>query len=96
MQLYSLRDQVGVILKSDVGDDMTVDTIRDVFPGADWHERETHEMFGISFLGPPNATTAVSPHGIRRSPPTKRTSASSKTGKALAWVWLISKRYQNT
>ena len=37
MQLYSLRDQVGVILKSDVGEDMTVDTIRDVFPGADWH-----------------------------------------------------------
>ena len=53
MQLYSLRDQVGVILKSDVGDDMTVDTIRDVFPGADWHERETHEMFGISFRGHP-------------------------------------------
>ena len=21
------------------------------FPGADWHERETHEMFGIEFLG---------------------------------------------
>ena len=53
MQLYSLRDQVGVILKSDVGEDMTVDTIRDVFPGADWHERETHEMFGISFRGHP-------------------------------------------
>ena len=53
MQLYSLNEQVGMILKADVGDDMTVDTVRDVFPGADWHERETHEMFGISFRGHP-------------------------------------------
>ena len=52
-QLYSLNRQVGLILKTDLGDDMTIDTIREVFPGADWHEREAHEMFGISFRGHP-------------------------------------------
>ena len=52
-QLYSLERQLGLLLKADVGDDMTVDTIRDIFPGADWHERETHEMFGITFQGHP-------------------------------------------
>ena len=52
-QFYSLSQQVGVILKTDVGEDMTIDTIRDIFPGADWHERETYEMFGISFRGHP-------------------------------------------
>ena len=52
-RFYSLSQQVGVILKTDVGEDMTIDTIRDIFPGADWHERETYEMFGISFRGHP-------------------------------------------
>ncbi|MBI4624181.1 MAG: NADH-quinone oxidoreductase subunit C [Verrucomicrobia bacterium] len=29
-------------------------TILHVFPGANWHERETHDFFGIRFLGHPN------------------------------------------
>ncbi|MFT3783581.1 MAG: NADH-quinone oxidoreductase subunit C [Nibricoccus sp.] len=28
-----------------------VATISKVFPGADWHERETHDFFGIEFVG---------------------------------------------
>jgi NADH-quinone oxidoreductase subunit C len=31
----------------------TIPSIADVFAGADWHERETHEMFGIGFTGHP-------------------------------------------
>jgi NADH-quinone oxidoreductase subunit C len=30
-----------------------VPTISHVFPGANWHERETHEFFGIDFQGHP-------------------------------------------
>ena len=29
-------------------------TISGVFPGANWHERETHDFFGIRFAGHPN------------------------------------------
>lgn len=28
-------------------------TIRDIFQGADWHEREAHDFFGIPFTGRP-------------------------------------------
>lgn len=28
-------------------------TISDIFPGANWHERETHDFFGIVFVGHP-------------------------------------------
>jgi len=31
-----------------------VPTIGGVFPGANWHERETHDFFGILFAGNPN------------------------------------------
>lgn len=46
---------VGVLLKSDVPDDtMTMPTWTTVYAGADWHERETWEMFGITFAGHPD------------------------------------------
>ncbi len=30
-----------------------IDTISEIFPGADWHERETHDFYGIEFVGHP-------------------------------------------
>jgi len=45
---------VGVHLKSDVPDDtMTMPTWTHTYAGADWHERETWEMYGINFDGHP-------------------------------------------
>jgi NADH-quinone oxidoreductase subunit C len=38
-----------------------VPTISGVFPGANWHERETHEMLGIRFAGHPNLTPLLLP-----------------------------------
>jgi NADH-quinone oxidoreductase subunit C len=36
-------------------------TISTVFPGANWHERETHDFFGIRFLGHPNLAPFLLP-----------------------------------
>ncbi|MGI8938439.1 MAG: NADH-quinone oxidoreductase subunit C [Iamia sp.] len=43
-----------VVFKADVPDEtLTVPSWVSVYDGADWHERETWEMFGISFDGHP-------------------------------------------
>ncbi|MGH3680689.1 MAG: NADH-quinone oxidoreductase subunit C [Natronosporangium sp.] len=34
-------------------------SVVDIYPGAAWHERETHEMFGVSFTGHPGSTTPL-------------------------------------
>jgi NADH-quinone oxidoreductase subunit C len=36
-------------------------TISAVFPGANWHERETHDFFGIRFAGHPNLAPFLLP-----------------------------------
>ncbi len=36
-------------------------TIQNVFPGANWHERETHDFFGIRFAGHPDLSPFLLP-----------------------------------
>jgi NADH-quinone oxidoreductase subunit C len=44
----------GLTLKTDVATTvMSVESWTSVYPGADWHERETWEMYGIGFNGHP-------------------------------------------
>ena len=38
-----------------------IPTISTVFPGANWHERETHDFFGIHFAGHPNLEPLLLP-----------------------------------
>jgi NADH-quinone oxidoreductase subunit C len=51
-RLVNVDTNVGITLKADLDSDTpSVATITDVFAGADWHERETWEMFGFDFEG---------------------------------------------
>jgi NADH-quinone oxidoreductase subunit C len=50
----STRRHWRIVLKTDVGDDMRVESWVSVYPGADWHEREAWEMFGFVFEGHPS------------------------------------------
>jgi NADH-quinone oxidoreductase subunit C len=36
-------------------------TLSGVYPGADWHERETHDFFGVIFTGHPDMTPLLLP-----------------------------------
>jgi len=38
-----------------------IPTLSQVFPGANWHERETHDFFGIRFLGHPDLSPFLLP-----------------------------------
>ena len=43
-------------------------TISGVFPGANWHERETHDMYGIDFIGHPDMTPFLLPDDANYHP----------------------------
>lgn len=60
--LWSVRHRHGVLLRTRIGrEDPTVPSVVDIFPGASWHERETHEMFGIRFAGHPDLKPLLLP-----------------------------------
>ena len=45
-------------------DDATIPSIAGIFPAADWHERETRDMFGIHFEGHPNLVPLLLPEDM--------------------------------
>ena len=60
---------IGITLKCDVPpDDLVMPTWTRVFPGADWHERECAEMFGIGFAGHPNLVKLYLPGAFEGFP----------------------------
>jgi NADH-quinone oxidoreductase subunit C len=50
--LWSVAERRGVLLRTLLTAG-AVASVTDLYPGADWHERETHEMFGVDFPGHP-------------------------------------------
>ena len=57
-------------------------TVTDVWAGADWHERETYEMFGIVFDGHPNLVPLLLPDGFEGHPLRKDFVLASRVAKA--------------
>jgi len=59
----------GVTIKTDLPDgDLSIATWIPVYPGADWHEREAAEMFGINFVGHPNLRNLYLPGAFEGNP----------------------------
>jgi NADH-quinone oxidoreductase subunit C len=54
-ELYQLNTDAHLRLKIAVSEDeLSVDSVIDIWPTADWHERETYDMYGITFPGHPD------------------------------------------
>jgi len=64
----STSQHFGVTIKADIGDDMVVPSWITVYAGANWHEREAHEMFGVSFAGHPDLRNIYLPSGFEGYP----------------------------
>ncbi|MFI1175692.1 NADH-quinone oxidoreductase subunit C [Streptomyces melanogenes] len=54
----------------------------DVYAGAAWHERETHEMFGVTFEGHPNLIPLLLPEGFEGHPLRKDFVLAARVAKA--------------
>ncbi len=67
-RVYSLATGIGLTVKTDVDDDLAVPTWTEVYPGADWHERETFEMYGIEFDGHPSLRKLYLPGDFEGNP----------------------------
>ena len=53
--LYSMPNAVHLRLKLKLSEEVgTLDTVSDIWPTADWHEREIYDMMGIKFNGHPD------------------------------------------
>ena len=60
---------LGITVKADLaGDFPEADSWIPVYPGADWHEREAWEMFGITFRGHPNQVHLYLPSHFEGNP----------------------------
>ena len=57
-------------------------TATGVFAGASWHERETHEMFGVDFTGHPGLTPLLLPEEFEGHPLRKDFVLAARVAKA--------------
>lgn len=68
-RVTNLAKHFGVTIKADVPDDVAVvDSWASVYAGANWHERECHEMFGIGFNGHPDLRNMYLPTDFEGHP----------------------------
>ena len=59
----------GLTFKADLGDDdPSVESWTSVYAGADWHEREAWEMYGVDFVGHPGLRHMYLPTGFEGHP----------------------------
>lgn len=67
--LYSLKNKSYLRLKVLVEEsDPVVPTVTGVWTGANWHERETYDMFGIKFSGHPDLRRLYMPEEFEYYP----------------------------
>ncbi len=57
-----------VRVKVEAGDDTPVPSIIDVFPGANWFEREVYDLYGIPFTGHPDMRRILTDYGFEGHP----------------------------
>jgi NADH-quinone oxidoreductase subunit C len=74
-----------VIGRTQVAEDGSIPTISDIYEGANWHERETKEMFGVLFSGHPYLEPLLLPEAATELKPLLKGEGKVKTAEQVRW-----------
>ncbi|WP_128294312.1 NADH-quinone oxidoreductase subunit C [Afifella aestuarii] len=66
--LLSPRQNARIRVKVQADENTAVPSVTDVFPGADWFEREAYDLYGILFSGHPDLRRILTDYGFRGHP----------------------------
>ena len=66
--LLSMRLNQRIRIKISTAEDDPVPSIVDVYPSADWYEREAFDMYGIAFSGHPDLRRILTDYGFEGHP----------------------------
>jgi NADH-quinone oxidoreductase subunit C len=66
--LLSPRQNLRVRVKVHAGEDTVVPSATAVYPGADWFERETYDLYGVLFSGHPDLRRILTDYGFEGHP----------------------------
>ena len=84
-QFASHSDPCRIIGRAQVTDDRSIPTISDIFDGANWHERETMEMFCVVFSGHPYPEPLLLPEDAAGLNPLLKGEGGVKTAEQVRW-----------
>ncbi len=59
--LLSTKDGKRLVVKTKTNEE--VDSVTSIWPGANWHERETYDLVGVKFKNHPNLKRILLPEG---------------------------------
>ena len=66
--LLSPRQNQRIRVKVMADEDTLVPSVTEVFPGADWFERETYDLYGVLFTGHPDMRRLLTDYGFEGHP----------------------------
>ncbi|MEW6629250.1 MAG: NADH-quinone oxidoreductase subunit C [Pseudomonadota bacterium] len=66
--LLSPRQNVRIRLKVQADEETLVPSLTPVYPGADWYERETYDLYGVLFSGHPDLRRLLTDYGFEGHP----------------------------
>lgn len=66
--LLSPKQNVRIRLKVQADEETVVPSLTGVFPGADWFERETYDLYGVLFSGHPDLRRILTDYGFEGHP----------------------------